>query len=288
MCDRQKFSPAYTIIAVVASLAMFLVLQTAVGEDLVIQHDPAVKKDASLAEKKPESSLPLKRVVLFSSGVGYFAHAGQVNDDAKVELKFKVKDINDLLKSMVVQDYGGGHVSTIGYGSNDPLEKRLSSFAIDLNGSTRLSALLGQIRGEQVEVDAPNKIVGTIIGLETRKQEIGKDRIIESDVLNLLTDDGIRSIPLESAGRVRLLNEKLNGELRKALAALASASVTDKKTVTLDFHGQARARWASATCRKRQSGRPAIGWCSTKIRPRCCKAGLSWKIPRKRTGTTCG
>ena len=48
------------------------------------------------------ANLPLKRVVLFNSGVGFFEHSGQVKDDAKVDMKFKVDDINDLLKSMVV------------------------------------------------------------------------------------------------------------------------------------------------------------------------------------------
>src|SRR5688572_10238440 len=54
------------------------------------------------------SDLPLGRVVLFSSGVGFYEHDGEVTDDAKVELKFNVDDVNDLLKSMVLQDLGGG------------------------------------------------------------------------------------------------------------------------------------------------------------------------------------
>ena len=117
--------------------------------------------------------------MLFSSGVGYFEHDGQVTDNAKVDLKFKVKDINDLLKSMVVQDFDGGHISTVGCGSNEPLDRRLSSFAINLNGNPKLGQLLEQIRGEKVEVDAPNKIVGTIVSIETRHTEIGKDHFVE-------------------------------------------------------------------------------------------------------------
>ena len=250
MSNRLKSRLSYSVVAVAFVAAVALVAHfglqwpsasvkaaeektAAPAEELVVQSEKAYKHTIAVGE----TSLPLKRVVLFSSGVGYFAHAGQVQDNAKVELKFKLKDINDLLKSMVVQDYGGGHVSTVGYGSNDPLEKRLSSFAIDLNGNPRLAALLGQVRGERVEVEAPNKIVGTIVGLEIRKVEVGKDHFIESDVLNLLCDEGLRSVPLESASHIKLLNEKLDGELHKALAALASTHATDKKTVTLDFRG---------------------------------------------------
>jgi hypothetical protein len=64
-----------------------------------------------LGDEEPtpaKASLPLARVLLFSSGVGYFEHRSEVEGDAQVELTFNVDDVNDLLKSMVVQDLGGG------------------------------------------------------------------------------------------------------------------------------------------------------------------------------------
>jgi hypothetical protein len=60
-------------------------------------------------EDKPGegTTVPLKKIVLFNAGVGYFEHSGQVENDARVDLKFNVDDINDLLKSMVLEDRGG-------------------------------------------------------------------------------------------------------------------------------------------------------------------------------------
>jgi len=75
------------------------------------------------AQELKETNLPLKRVVLFSSGVGFFEHSGAVNGNAKVELQFKVGQVNDLLKSMVVEDLDGGRISAVNYGSKDPLRK---------------------------------------------------------------------------------------------------------------------------------------------------------------------
>ena len=57
------------------------------------------------AEARRASALPLSVVVLYTSGVGYFQRDGQVEDNAQVELRFKTEDINDLLKSLVVQDF---------------------------------------------------------------------------------------------------------------------------------------------------------------------------------------
>ena len=190
---------------------------------------------------KAGETLPLKKVVLFNSGVGFFEHSAEIQGDARFDLKFNVDDINDLLKSMVLQDLGGGHVSTINYGSKDPITKTLKTFAIDLTENPSLGQLLGQIRGEKVQVDAPNPITGTIIGVEKREQRVGKDdEVIEVELLNLLTEEGLRSVPLATIGRIKLLDEQLDAELRQALLILAQSHATDKKTVTLNFAGQGK------------------------------------------------
>jgi hypothetical protein len=176
---------------------------------------------------------------MFSSGVAYYEHAGNVNGNAQVDLKFNVKDINDLLKSMVLQDEGGGRISTVSYGSKDPLTRTLATFSIDLTANPTLADLLNQIRGEQIELDAPTRITGIILGVEKRQVSTGKEgATVEAAFLNLLTDDGLRCIPLESAGRIRLKNEKLDKELRQALLILASSKSNDKKAVSLNFLGQ--------------------------------------------------
>ena len=143
------------------------------------------------AEEPRGANLPLKRVVLFSSGVGFFEHSGKVQDDAKVEMKFKIGDINDLLKSMVVQDLDGGQVSTVTYGSKDPITKTLKSFSVDLTANPTLAQLLQQVRGERVALKSPNEQNGVILGVETRKKKLSEHETIDVDVLNLLTEQGL-------------------------------------------------------------------------------------------------
>ncbi len=197
---------------------------------------------AARAEGPQGANLPLKRVVLFSSGVGFFEHSGQVKDDAKVDMMFKTADINDLLKSMVVQDFDGGQVSTVTYGSKDPVTKTLKGFSIDLTANPTLAQLLQQVRGERVVLEAPNELSGIILGVETRKKRLDDHETIDVDVLNLLTDGGLRAVELPSVSRIKLANEKLDAELRKALSVLASAHATDKKSVELSFLGKGERR----------------------------------------------
>ena len=79
-----------------------------------------------------DGSFTLKKVILFNSGVGYFLREGKVNNDSEVKLEFKASQINDVLKSLSVLDLDGGIVSSISYTSQEPLEKVLKSFSVNL------------------------------------------------------------------------------------------------------------------------------------------------------------
>ena len=72
---------------------------------------PAATDARPAGAPAPDSPrLPVKQVALFSSGVGYFSREGEVDGDARVDLSFPVGDINDLIKSLTLQDLSGGLV----------------------------------------------------------------------------------------------------------------------------------------------------------------------------------
>jgi hypothetical protein len=186
------------------------------------------------------AALPLSKIVLYSSGVGYFQHDGTVNNRVQLDLLLHANQINDMLKSLVVQDFGGGKISTVTYGSHDPVAKTLGSFGINLNGNPTLGQILTQVRGEPVEVTAPNPISGTLMGVEKKTESIGEGsqhRIVEQEYVTLLTEDGFRSLSLANVQRIKLTNPILNAELHQALAALATNHDAQKKTVSIAFEG---------------------------------------------------
>lgn len=189
--------------------------------------------------------LKISRVALFSSGVGYFEREGTVRDHATAEMNFRTAQINDIIKSLVVQDFGGGRVGVVSYASHDPLEKTLRSFGVDLTGKPTLAQLLDQLRGEPVELSGGRSMAGTVLGVEKHKKVV-ENAIVEIDVLNLVTDSGMQQVPLGEVGGVRLLNDSVNEELNKALAALARAHDAEKKSVTLRFEGQGERRVRAA------------------------------------------
>jgi len=201
-----------------------------------------------------DTALPLSKIVLYSSGVGYFQHDGSLNNRTQLHLRFNVSQINDILKSLVVQDFGGGKVSTVTYGSRDPVTKTLGSFGINLNGNPTLGQILTQVRGEPVEVTAPNPIVGTLLGVEKKTESVGEGsqhRVIEQEYVTILTEDGFRSLSLANVQRIKLTNPVLNAELHQALAALATNHDAQKKMVSITFDGtgnrQARVAYLTET-----------------------------------------
>ena len=207
---------------------------------------------AALAEDG--TALPLSKIVLYSSGVGYFQHDGIVNNRTQLNLHLHANQINDMLKSLVVQDFGGGKISTVTYGSRDPVTKTLSSFGINLNGNPTLGQVLTQVRGEPVEVTAPNPIFGTLMGVEKKTESIGEGsqhRVIEQEYITLLTEDGFRSLSLANVLRIKLTNLALTAELHQALATLATNHDAQKKIVSITFDGsgsrQARVAYLTET-----------------------------------------
>jgi hypothetical protein len=212
----------------------------------------SAKQTGTAAETFPVAEgprLPITQAALFSSGVGYFQREGEVDGNARVDLSFPVQDVNDLLKSMVLQDLGGGHISAVSYESRDPIEKTLRSFAIDLTQNPGFGAILNQARGEKVEVTLqqtnagqPGTLTGTIMGIEKQVQQIQQPEkaLIEAGILNLWCTEGMRGVKLTEVQRVRFLNPVMESEVRRALEVLSMSHDTQKKAVSLSFSGEGK------------------------------------------------
>jgi hypothetical protein len=232
------------LVAAVGGLVLVAVLVTRYGSPSSAQDVP---KDKPETKKPAATALPIAQVVLFNSGVGYFQREGQVDGETRVDLSFPIGDINDLLKSLVLQDMGNGNINAVSYDSQDPLDKILHSFALDLNNNPTFGQILNQARGERIEVlhqlkkdGAASKLSGTIVGMEVKRVPAGKDSFVDVDQLNLLGPEGLQSLPLTQVLAVRFLNPVLDNEFKRALQVLAGSHDVQKKAVSLAFHGDGK------------------------------------------------
>ncbi|MDR1626492.1 MAG: hypothetical protein LBT33_08110 [Spirochaetia bacterium] len=195
--------------------------------------------------------LPLKAAVLFTNGVGYFSREAAVVGSGSLELYFNTKDINDLLKSLVVRDLDGGSITAVNYASREPLAKTLGGFSVDLSTDAPVAGLLRQARGEIVEIGADRKYTGAILGTESRPVSLGpespyRDIPQEEAYINLYGAEGLQSIPLKAVQSLQFKNPRLRKEFEDALALIASSRNTEKKSVLVSYEGQGQRRVQAA------------------------------------------
>ncbi len=196
------------------------------------------------AAEDAKQPLPLKRVVMLNSGVGFFEHAGTIDGNSVIEFPVNVADINDLLKSLVVQDRGGGRVAAVNYGSPEPISQTLKTLAIDVTRNPSLAQIIHQLRGQKVELTVASDtkpVVGTVAGVERRRLAVGREQqVVDQDLILLRTEAGLRSVTVDSVMLTKFSDPKTDREFQQALDLLAEARQQDRKQVKLDFRGQGR------------------------------------------------
>src|SRR5712691_4975570 len=114
------------------------------------------RKEAGAAEAVP-GKLPVRRVVLYKNGVGYFEHLGRVRGNQDVTIDFTSGQLNDVLKSLTILDLGKGRIT-----APAPTSKRAPRSAPRNSATLRLpvsdrpsvAEFLGALRGARLEVGA--------------------------------------------------------------------------------------------------------------------------------------
>jgi hypothetical protein len=195
---------------------------------------------AAVSDNTP-TPLPVRSVTLFSSGVGYVLREGEVDGDASVPLLFRTTQVNDILKSLVQLDEKGTVRPAI-YAARDPIGRTLQSFAVDVTQPMDRAQLLNRLRGAQVAVEAEGRgsVTGRIVGVESQQRLIAPEKTATVEILTVLGDAGLQSVPLDSVRSIRLLDDRLNREFKEALSLLASGSDDRRRQVVLHFSGKGR------------------------------------------------
>jgi hypothetical protein len=185
---------------------------------------PAVLAATSLVA----AELPVKRVVLYKHGVGYFERAGEVASGQTARLEFKPNDMNDVLKSLVVDEQGGGRVTGVRYDSANPAQSSLN-----VEAGVALAKFLDGLRGAKVDVElVAGKVSGSIV---SGRVVPSTDQKAQQELLVLLTDGGeLRTLDLAGANTVRLTDPLLQLKLREYLQSMAGLRTQEQRAVYID------------------------------------------------------
>jgi hypothetical protein len=190
--------------------------------------------------------LPVRKVVLYKNGVGYFEHAGTVTGNQRVAIDFTSPQLNDVLQSLTVLDEGGGRIGGVNYNSTTPLAEQLKALSLGMGDDPTSAELFQALRGQRVEVTGgPGGIItGRLMSIESRTEKAGTSTdddkgTVDKFYLTLVATSGaVRVIELTPALSVRPLDGALQGELDRYLELLSSTHSTGLRHLTLNALGQ--------------------------------------------------
>jgi hypothetical protein len=206
-------------------VAALLVMSAATGAQRPASPEPA--------------QLPVRRVVLYKSGVGFFEHLGNVTGSGEIAIQFTSGQLNDALKSLTALDLDRGAVSAISYNSVAPIEQQLAALRLPLGTNPNSAGLYEALRGTRVDVRSrTGTIVGRILSVERRERTRSDGSSEPVDVLTVVADDGaVRHVTIDPDVTVRIDERDVRGDLGRYLSVIASGRSQDVRRMVISTSG---------------------------------------------------
>jgi hypothetical protein len=183
--------------------------------------------------------LPVKRVVLYKNGVGYFEHTARVHGTQDLSIDFTTAQLNDVLKSLTAVDLGDGRISSVRYNSIAPLDERLKSLRLPFGEQVTQAEYLSALRGARVEVHSGSATAaGRLLSVEKIRKQRSKDDFEEVTAFAIVTDVGeLRNFELGSGTSVRIAERELTDEVGRYLTLIGSSRARDVRRMSFAAAG---------------------------------------------------
>jgi len=194
--------------------------------------DSRSQTNASQSESAQTGLLPLKKVVILTSGLAYYEHSGSISSGVNITLPFRHDAVNDALKTLVINDPSSANPS-VKYQSEQTLYQTLRSLKIDLSDSPGLTDILLRLRGAEIEITASSAYRGKIVGIEYRGEKREPWILINSV-------EGLKSFNLNEISSISFLDKAIEQDLNRALDLLAASRNTTSKDLIVSLPGSGR------------------------------------------------
>ena len=181
--------------------------------------------------------LNLRRVLLSTGGVGYFEYEAEVDGDAALTLDVRLDQVDDVMKSVVVYD-AQGRIGDISLPGREPLREVFRNLPFGPEALTSPVALLGAMRGAEVQVTGTRTTTGRIVSVTAETAELpGNGGTIVRNRVSLMTANGLQQVILEDTEAVQFVDTELQAQLEEALAAIARHNTPDRRALDVRVSG---------------------------------------------------
>ncbi len=188
----------------------------------------AVALPASAAEPA------LTRVTLSTGGVGQFLFAAEVDGAATLPLDVPLDQVDDVLKSLQVDDPAGSPAN-VRLPGRQPLSESFRTLPFGPDAFASPEALFGALVGEAVSVPGAGVsggMSGTILAVSPFEAALPNNGgTVTRHRLTLATSTGIETLVLEETPGLDLQSNALRSQVAAALRAIAAQRVQDRRTL---------------------------------------------------------
>src|SRR6185437_9082114 len=193
---------------------------------------------AAAAQAPVAQKLPLRRIVLYKSGVGYFEHQGAVAGNQQIEIDLTSNQLNDVLQSLTALDLGGGRITGATYSSGDTVARQLEGLPFPTTSDSLLRTLAG-LRGTELEVGAGTApFRGRLLAAEMVDRFSASGPSSQVPEITLVNAAGeVRSFDLGPGSRLRFADPQLQQELGRALSLMDASRSQQTRRLLLAADG---------------------------------------------------
>jgi hypothetical protein len=188
------------------------------------------------------SALPLKRLRVYETGVGYFERSGTLSADEHAGLPVPTGHLDDALKTLVVLSEGGrAQNAGVEFGSSlsRGMARAMAGLPTDDNATAvDYETLLRSLAGSRVELKTPKRsLTGRLVDVETVKDDKEKEKSSTHVRVTVLTDKAeVVHVDGSDIESVRPTDPAQAARIDAALEALLAHGAANKRV--LDFLGK--------------------------------------------------
>jgi len=178
-------------------------------------------------------TLPITRIIFYKHGIGFFERRGKTSGEKNFKLNFKKKDMNDILKSLIVRDgNASGKVISISFDTQEDVEQLIRDKTINLGRDSNLRDILTFLRGYDISFNIKGEeIKGTIIGIDysDNRQNFCHNLL----VISVSESNSITTFPLSDIKSFRINDEQALGDIKFFLEKSMAEKKKDERTITI-------------------------------------------------------
>ena len=189
----------------------------------------------------------IRKVVLYKHGVGFFEREDSIEGNSELKLSFREAEMNDVLKSLTVEDLDGGSIQSVSYDTQKPIEKMLQESALQLPVTGGAAALLAKLRGANVRAQLNSRNVeGQIVGLDEGISQVDQVRTSTHRLTLLSRDGSITRIDIAEINKLDFLDETVRKELAFYYDTLAQGFKPGTKSLSIFGRGEGSRRLSTS------------------------------------------